>query len=396
MPPRHRGGASTRVFADIDDTITTHGRVTAEAYAALERSAARPACTSCPSPGRPAGWCDHFARMWPVDAVVGENGAFMSCYDASAGKLRDALRACAKRARRQSRAHAAGGATASCAKCRAPRSRRDQPCRESDIAIDFCEDVAAAAAQRRSSASSRIMQAAGHDRQGQLDPRQRLVRRLRQARDGARLLCASCFGFDLEAERERCIFVGDSPNDVPMFGSSCRTPWAWRTSAIRASLRGAGDRRSCTPSPRRAPDFAGAGALPGCRALEARPARRRTNACMMRPYSGCQRQPHSGWNWKPHANSVGSCQRKASTSPHSACASATRPSPSRLMPCECSELTGKRAELRDALEFAAGHAVRRSAARRIARRAFRRALFPVRQHAAAPRSHWCRLRPARR
>ena len=27
-----------------------------------------------PITGRPAGWCDHIARMWPVDAVVGENG----------------------------------------------------------------------------------------------------------------------------------------------------------------------------------------------------------------------------------------------------------------------------------------------------------------------------------
>ena len=26
--------------------------------------------------GRPAGWCDLIARWWPVDSVVGENGAF--------------------------------------------------------------------------------------------------------------------------------------------------------------------------------------------------------------------------------------------------------------------------------------------------------------------------------
>ena len=36
-----------------------------------------------PITGRPAGWCDHIARMWPVDAVVGENGAFYFCYDAA-------------------------------------------------------------------------------------------------------------------------------------------------------------------------------------------------------------------------------------------------------------------------------------------------------------------------
>jgi len=38
--------------------------------------------------GRPAGWCDHIARFWPVDAVVGENGAFWMWHDHQAGKLR--------------------------------------------------------------------------------------------------------------------------------------------------------------------------------------------------------------------------------------------------------------------------------------------------------------------
>ena len=40
-----------------------------------------------PITGRPAGWCDHIARMWPVDAVVGENGAFYMRYDAAARRL---------------------------------------------------------------------------------------------------------------------------------------------------------------------------------------------------------------------------------------------------------------------------------------------------------------------
>ena len=30
-----------------------------------------------PITGRPAGWCDLIARLWPVDGVVGENGAFI-------------------------------------------------------------------------------------------------------------------------------------------------------------------------------------------------------------------------------------------------------------------------------------------------------------------------------
>ena len=68
------------VFADIDDTITSNGRLTADAYAALESLQAR-GLMVFPITGRPAGWCDHIARMWPVDGVVGENGAFYFRYD---------------------------------------------------------------------------------------------------------------------------------------------------------------------------------------------------------------------------------------------------------------------------------------------------------------------------
>ena len=32
-----------------------------------------------------------------------------------------------------------------------------------------------------------------------------------------RTLLTECFGIDLDAERERFVFVGDSPNDAPMF-----------------------------------------------------------------------------------------------------------------------------------------------------------------------------------
>ena len=35
--------------------------------------------------GRPAGWCDLMARWWPIDAVIGENGAFS--YSKISGKI---------------------------------------------------------------------------------------------------------------------------------------------------------------------------------------------------------------------------------------------------------------------------------------------------------------------
>src|SRR5215468_4590964 len=74
------------VFTDIDDTLTTDGKLTAAAYGALERLQAA-GFLVVPITGRPAGWCDHIARMWPVDAVVGENGAFWFRHDAKQHKL---------------------------------------------------------------------------------------------------------------------------------------------------------------------------------------------------------------------------------------------------------------------------------------------------------------------
>src|SRR5688500_16666987 len=71
------------VFCDIDDTLTTDGRLTADAHAAMERLAGA-GLPVVPITGRPAGWCDHIARMWPVAAVVGENGAFYFRYDPGA------------------------------------------------------------------------------------------------------------------------------------------------------------------------------------------------------------------------------------------------------------------------------------------------------------------------
>src|SRR5689334_20112456 len=74
------------VLFDIDDTLTTEGRLTAKAYAAME-SVQREGLLAIPITGRPAGWCDHIARMWPVDGVVGENGAFWFRYDHAARRM---------------------------------------------------------------------------------------------------------------------------------------------------------------------------------------------------------------------------------------------------------------------------------------------------------------------
>jgi HAD superfamily hydrolase (TIGR01484 family) len=61
------------VFTDIDDTLTTHGAISADALQALADLKAA-GLHVIPITGRPVGWGESFAKTWPVDALVAENG----------------------------------------------------------------------------------------------------------------------------------------------------------------------------------------------------------------------------------------------------------------------------------------------------------------------------------
>jgi HAD superfamily hydrolase (TIGR01484 family) len=201
------------VLTDIDDTLTSDGKLTANAYAALERLRAAGRIV-VPVTGRPAGWCDHIARMWPVDGVVGENGAFYMRFDAVSRKLvRRFIDPEDAREARRARIDAIGKAIVDAVPGSALAS--DQRYRESDLAIDYCEDVPALsrAAVDRIVA---LMQASGLTAKvssihvngwfGDYD-------KLATTRTFVREILA----LDLDAERDRFVFVGDSPNDTPMF-----------------------------------------------------------------------------------------------------------------------------------------------------------------------------------
>lgn len=62
------------VLTDMDETLTYQGRLAARTYTALERLQ-RAGIRVIPVTAAPAGWCDQMARMWPVEGVIGENGA---------------------------------------------------------------------------------------------------------------------------------------------------------------------------------------------------------------------------------------------------------------------------------------------------------------------------------
>ncbi|WP_027190742.1 HAD-IIB family hydrolase [Fundidesulfovibrio putealis] len=201
------------LLTDIDDTLTSEGRLPASAYKALEDLRAA-GLLVVPITGRPAGWCDHIARMWPVDGVVGENGAFYFRYDESARRMhrryfKDApqRQADAKRLKELERrilAEVPGVAVSA-----------DQAYREADLAIDFCEDVPALpmnAARRvkqifeQAGAQAKISSIHVNGWFGEYDKLSM-----------TRLFFREVFRQELDEIRESVVFAGDSPNDAPMF-----------------------------------------------------------------------------------------------------------------------------------------------------------------------------------
>jgi HAD superfamily hydrolase (TIGR01484 family) len=201
------------VLTDIDDTLTLHGRLPASAYKALE-DLRKAGLIVIPITGRPAGWCDHIARMWPVDGIVGENGAFYFRYD---DEHRRMLRVYGQAAeeRRANSARLEKIAADILAQFPGTAIASDQAYREIDIAVDFCEDVpplplATAESIRQAfekegavAKVSSIHVNAWFGRHDKLTMTKRML--------------AECFKIDADRERPHIVYAGDSPNDAPMF-----------------------------------------------------------------------------------------------------------------------------------------------------------------------------------
>ncbi len=199
------------VLCDIDDTLTWEGELVNAAYDALFRARAA-GLRVVPVTGRPAGWVDHIARMWPVDGVVGENGGLW--FWVAGGQMHrryaqpEGERA-ANRARLDALAvrilsEVPGAALAS-----------DQRWRDLDLAVDFCEDV-----PRLSDAAIDRVVALFHEAGATAKVSSIHVNGWYGAFDklaGCAAFLQDRWGETLDSTADRWLFVGDSGNDEPMF-----------------------------------------------------------------------------------------------------------------------------------------------------------------------------------
>lgn len=199
------------VLSDIDDTLTWEGRLVPSAFAKLnelQQCGIKVVLVT----GRPAGWVDHIARMWPVDAVVGENGGLWAYM--KDGKLVQRYFASAEE-RAESRTKLNHLAHHILENFPGAGLASDQAYRALDLAIDFCEDVPQLPNRDIQGILQCFLEAGAHAKissihvNGWFGSWNKL--------DGVKQLFQELWGLDLASQLDKWVYFGDSANDEPMF-----------------------------------------------------------------------------------------------------------------------------------------------------------------------------------
>jgi len=206
------------ILMDIDDTLTQRGKLLESSYSALWKLK-EAGLKVIPVTGRPAGWCDLIAREWPVDGVVGENGALAFWEEAESDVSPERLSAL--KAEYHPNAVKNDHPVLLRVKGRAfaefPELRlaKDQFARLFDIALDFAEEepvLPLSTAERvraiaeEEGAHAKVSSIHVNIWMGNYDKLSMAERFL-----------ARRFGWLAGAGDREVVFVGDSPNDAPMF-----------------------------------------------------------------------------------------------------------------------------------------------------------------------------------
>jgi HAD superfamily hydrolase (TIGR01484 family) len=208
------------VFTDIDDTLTTEGAITPDALAALGALKAA-GLHVIPITGRPVGWSEPFARSWPVDAIVAENGSTALILEKNGHfPSSDGHSSLSKLYQQDAATRAAQFARMQQVAARVLREvpgtllAQDSPGRETDIALDHSEfthlppaTIAQVVAILRSEGMTATVSSIHIN--GWFGAHNKW--------DGARWIVRKLFGRDLGAEIDRWVYVGDSTNDQLMF-----------------------------------------------------------------------------------------------------------------------------------------------------------------------------------
>ena len=199
------------ILMDIDDTLTTEGKLGAEAYAALWRLK-KAGFVVVPITGRPAGWCDLIARQWPVDGVVGENGAFVFWEEPEGRRMKSLTHPNALRNDAPALTRALERAMRDVPGC---RPARDQFARLYDIAIDFAEEEPVLSLSDAMKIKEICEAEGAHAKVSSIHVNAWMGDYDKLGM--ARRYLTERFDYDDARDKNTVLFAGDSPNDEPMF-----------------------------------------------------------------------------------------------------------------------------------------------------------------------------------
>jgi HAD superfamily hydrolase (TIGR01484 family) len=200
------------VVFDVDDTITSDGLLTDDAYGALW-ALARGGLTLVAVTGRPLGWCDVMAQLFPVALAVGENGGGWCWRPAGDRHIHEGYWDPAPERDRQ-RVLLDQLVARVAAELPQVALAGDQRHRRVDVAFDVGERAAqpAAVVDRLAAlitgagARAVVSSVHAHACLGSHDKASGVAR-----------AAAGVLGADLDGDRGRWLFVGDSGNDAPAF-----------------------------------------------------------------------------------------------------------------------------------------------------------------------------------
>lgn len=196
----------TGVFTDIDDTLTTDGVISEQALSALHKLQ-QAGISVIAITGRPVGWSVPFAREWPLDAIVAENGAV-----ALVGERKYYLQDALTRANNQLRMSKVLATILQAV----PNARvsQDSAGRETDIAIDHSEhhflgaqDIAQVVHIMQENGMTATVSSIHIN--GWYGEHNKL--------EGARWITKKLLARDLDTNLNAWAYVGDSTNDQVMF-----------------------------------------------------------------------------------------------------------------------------------------------------------------------------------
>jgi HAD superfamily hydrolase (TIGR01484 family) len=196
------------IFTDVDDTLTRDGKLTSSTYAALWALRQR-GIPVVPVTGRSYGWAHMMLAQWPVDAVIAESGALYVCKNRPIQFFTEHAFIAPARQRLLAR----------CAELMEQNPplqfASDNPLRQVDVAIDYCESVPRAD-ERLVQRVIQALRAEGYQARsstvhinawsGDFDKGPMAMRYLSDALNTSQ-----------SQAQAHWLFIGDAPNDHSMF-----------------------------------------------------------------------------------------------------------------------------------------------------------------------------------